>query len=293
MEVKTVKPLASLEPIDLVSEDDRYIKKSNDRGLKRVRGPMSILFWLGVCLLKLALVVAIAFVCWQGFSYALHSDRFSLSEIKFYGTKHLNTKALEATIKKEFPQNLMRIDLRKIQEMIETDSWVLKAEVRRQLPNALQIDVVERVPQALALVAGELFVIDKEGTLLEKYQPKFGRFDLPIVKGLWTSDKKNYLETNQKRAKLFFNLIEALDGHTKNYSKNISEVDVSNAEDAVVLLMNDTTPVHFGDRNFLKRYQTFMANLSEYQSLKAKHQNIESVDLRFENQIVCRTIKQP
>ena len=46
-----------------------------------------------------------------------------------------------------------------------------------------------------------------------------------------------------------------------------------------------------GDADFLKRFRTLMSNMSQYQELKAQYNEIASIDLRFDGQIIYRPTK--
>jgi len=58
-------------------------------------------------------------------------------------------------------------------------------------------------------------------------------------------------------------------------------------------LVDDTAEILLGDRDFLKRFQTLMSNLKQYEELKSQYDEIASVDLRFEGQIVYRPRANP
>jgi cell division septal protein FtsQ len=65
----------------------------------------------------------------------------------------------------------------------------------------------------------------------------------------------------------------------------ISEVYLSDAEDLKALLIHgqETLQVHFGQRDFLSRFRTFLALLPE---IRRSGDKLDSVDLRYRNQIV-------
>ena len=65
----------------------------------------------------------------------------------------------------------------------------------------------------------------------------------------------------------------------------ISEVYLTDAEDlkALLIIGQQTVQVHFGQKDFLQRFQNFLALLPEIQKSNGK---LDSVDLRYRNQIV-------
>ena len=65
----------------------------------------------------------------------------------------------------------------------------------------------------------------------------------------------------------------------------ISEVDLSDADDLKALLVQgaETLQVHFGRKDFLDRFRIFLELLPELRKANTK---LDSIDLRFRNQIV-------
>ncbi len=65
----------------------------------------------------------------------------------------------------------------------------------------------------------------------------------------------------------------------------VSQIDVSDAHDAVVLLDRDPALLHLGDERFRERLQSY---LEIADSLKASVADIDYVDLRFERHIYVK-----
>jgi cell division protein FtsQ len=75
-----------------------------------------------------------------------------------------------------------------------------------------------------------------------------------------------------------------------NYVKQLSEVDLSDPEN-VKVTANDpggTMVVHLGAQDFLPRYKLYVAHIAEW---RQQFQNVQSVDLRFEGQVVVNPDK--
>lgn len=294
MEVKsTAKAFLDGTLLERAFEGDAPAKRTNGRKIQQTRVYAGILARTLIGLLKFLLLIMGFLFFWKIFDHAYVSDRFALSEVAVQGNQYVQDRQVEDIVRKEFPSALLRIDLKRLQERIEGEPWVQRAEVRRVLPGKILIQVVERAPKAVAVVDGAFYLVDSDGVILTRYEPGLGKFDLPILKGLLTSSRDNYLEENKKRAALFFKIITAIDGDGVQRSKGISELDVRNVEDPVFLPMNESVAVHLGDRDFLQRYLNFTNHLAEYQGLKEKNGPIESIDLRYENQVVFTSPKAP
>ena len=75
-----------------------------------------------------------------------------------------------------------------------------------------------------------------------------------------------------------------------NYVKQLSEVDLSDPEN-VKVTANDpggTMVVHLGKEDFLPRYKLYVSHIAEW---RQQFQNVQSVDLRYEGQVVVNPDK--
>ena len=74
--------------------------------------------------------------------------------------------------------------------------------------------------------------------------------------------------------------------------RQLSEVDLSDPEN-VKVTANDpggTMVVHLGAQDFLPRYKLYVAHIAEW---RQQFQNVQSVDLRFEGQVVVNPDQSP
>ncbi len=226
--------------------------------------------------------------------YAYTSPQFALRTVTFYGCSHADTQTLESAIRKEFPSHLLRINLKELRQRLEQETWIRKVEIRRVLPSDLVIYVQERTPAVILELHGELMLADQDGVLLDRYDPKYGKLDVPVFKGLLGDTPESYRsfqDENADRVRLGLRMLADLDSGSPDYTRSISEVDLSDKTDARLLLVDDTAEIQLGDRDFLKRFRTLMSNMDMYREVKSQHNDIASVDLRFDGQIIYRPRK--
>ena len=167
---------------------------------------------------------------------------------------------------------------------------MLQAQIRRVFPDTLKIDLIERKPVALAGLKETIHVVDKDGIILDRYSSKYGEFDLPLVRGLKSGVGRSVDELNRQRMSLFMRAMKDLDRQEKKYSQLISEADVSDEQNLVVIPMDDTVRIFLGHEDFLKRFSTHMNKLAIYQEMREKYGGIDSIDLRYEKQIVYQPV---
>ena len=176
--------------------------------------------------------------------------------------------------------NVFRISLDAKRRLVETLPWVRTASVTRLLPHGLLVNVTERTPVAFASLGGRVTLVDADGMLLEK--PENGAFDFPVISGL---ENLSRVDDRRPRLALYQEFMRQLGVEAPRAGWMISEVDVADAEDlkALLILGHQTVEVHFGRNDFRARFRNFLQLLPE---LQKANERLDSVDLRYRNQIV-------
>ncbi len=227
----------------------------------------------------------IVYYAWDS-PYAL--KYFQLREIHFEGGTHVSEESLRQLIQKASPPNLLRIDLEHVRGIVETEAWVKSAVVRRKLPDELYIYVAERQPAAVAAIDRELYIVDEEGTILDRQKSDY-LLDRPVVKGLRKLTPEDAQTHNSSRMHAYQRLLAELSSGEKDHSASVSEVDVENPERIGIVLDHDPVPIYLGGNRFLERYERFLSQRSLYRELKREHGLIEYIDLSYENKIIFHT----
>jgi cell division protein FtsQ len=91
--------------------------------------------------------------------------------------------------------------------------------------------------------------------------------------------------------KIYNQLLRELDSDGAHYSQELSEVDISDQDD-VKVLANDpggAVLVHLGSSDFLSRYKIYVSHV---QGWRQQFDKLESVDLRYEHQIIVNPDNQ-
>ncbi len=296
MEIRTAKKSRENEDPAVVAppEKSMYLRRKTTQQVRKSYSTgRSLLRGLRIAARLCTLGLACAFLV-SVFIYAFTSSQFSLQTITFYGCSHLDTRRVEAMIRSEFPSHIMRIDLKRLRSRLEEQTWCRGAEIRRILPSELVIYVQERVPTVILEIKGELMLADDDGILLDRYDSKYGKLDVPVFKGVLgdgAEDYRRYQEENTGRVQLGLKLLRELESGSPVFTREISEVDLSERGNVRVTLVDDTAEIYLGDRDFLKRFRILMSNMNSYREIKQEYMDIVSVDLRFDGQIIYRPRK--
>jgi cell division septal protein FtsQ len=237
----------------------------------------------------IAVLVPVGFAGYGLATFALTSPVFVLTspdDVAVMGNNYVSREevlgalGLPLTGKLKLGTNVFRIPLESVRRGVEALPWVHTASVTRVLPHSLLVHVAERTPVAYANVDGRVSLVDADGMLLEK--PDNGVFDFPVIYGLANLSS---IDDRRARISLYLEFTRQLGVEAPRAGWMISEVYLSDVEDLKALLVSgqQTVQVHFGQKDFLQRFRSFLTLLPEIQKSNDK---LDSVDLRYRNEIV-------
>jgi len=282
------------QPDDIPVEDFEleevtpYRRRSKAEPLRRARIPVlgRVLRWTGLCVIVLP---GLGYSGYRLGALAMSNPSFrmeSADDVALTGNhvvlreEVLNALGLPAVGPPPLPVNLFQMPLDDKRARVEAISWVKSAILSRSFPRRLEIRITERVPVAFVNADGRLKLVDADGTLLEK--PEKGSFDFPVLSGV---DEDVTGPERRRRLVIYGEFMRQLAPLATHSGWLVSEVDISAPDDLSALLVHDqeTIRAHFGDSNFADRFQSFLTLLPEVRKTNTR---IDSVDLRYRNQIV-------
>ncbi len=282
-------PQEEMVPDDYADEyEEPAYKRQGGLKLKIRKGlPKS---WIGRGLFALGLLIVVgAFfgTFAAGRSALLHDTRFLMTtseDIQIVGNHNVTREQVLGVFGADLERNIFRVPLDERRADLERLPWVAHATVMRLLPNRIRIAVTERTPVAFVRHATQIGLVDASGVLLDMPQDAAGdpHYSFPVLTGLSGNDP---LSTRAARMAVYRRFMQELDSAGQKNTSTISEVDVSNPEDvkAVVSGGGSDILVHFGDEEFLHRYQEFEQHLPEW---KQQYPRLAAADMRYERQVV-------
>ena len=211
-----------------------------------------------------------------------------VDDIVVRGNDQLSEAEVLALVSGLVGENILTVDLEPYRRRFSESPWLRGWTLRRILPSTVDVQVTERRPVAIARFGGRLYLIDEDGTLVDRYGPRFAEFDLPIIDGL-AAPGTSGTGVDPDRMALAARLLEQLAPHAEVFSV-ISQIDVSDPYDAVVLLNDDPVLLHLGGERFVERLR-FYAELAP--TLRARVADLDDVDLRFGHRVVVRGAGHP
>ncbi len=242
------------------------------------------------------IAVALTVLLFGGVAYGLiyryseRSWRFrveSSDQIEIAGTENVSRSQIMEAMGGDIGRNILFVPLEERRAQIEQISWVESASVMRFVPNRLKVEIRERTPVAFARVGAHIGLMDATGHIMDLPPHSKKKYSFPVIAGARDSEP---LSTRAVRMKVYNEMVRQLDSEGSHYSQELSEVDLSDPEDAKVLVNDPSGDVllHLGSANsgtgnFLDRFKLYKAHVSDW---RQQFEKLESVDLRYERQIV-------
>lgn len=181
-------------------------------------------------------------------------------------------------------RNVFFIHLSERRKQLEQIPWVERATVMRILPDQIRVVIKERTPVAFVREGQEIQLVDANGVVLSMSPEAMTsrHYSFPVVTGI---DPRDPLPSRRARMAVYQRLIGDMDSTGQHLSDQISEIDLTDPEDARVLMPEQGADIlaHFGDEQFLQRYQRYKGHIAEW---RQQYPNLSAVDLRYDTQVV-------
>jgi cell division protein FtsQ len=236
---------------------------------------------------RLLSVLLLVFGVYQSIAFAFTTPLLRVNRISVHGNVRLSSGEVQALVEDLRGSSILRVDLDAFRQRLVESPWVADVALRRVLPSTVEVFVSERRPVGLCRMGQDLYLVDETGTVIDQFGPQYSEFDLPIIDGLVPPaprGAKAKASIDPGRAELASRVIADL-ARSQQIGGRLSQVDVSDAHDAVVLLDGDGALLHLGDDKFLERVQSYL-ELSP--ALRERVTDIDYVDLRFDPRVYVR-----
>ena len=220
-------------------------------------------------------------------TYLSRDSRFRIAgagDIEATGLTEVSRAEVLPVFGEDLGRNIFFVPLNERRRQLEAIPWVEHATVMRLLPDRIRVSVVEREPVAFVRQGQQVGLVDPEGVLLTMPAAVMAQhhYSFPVVTGLKPGDP---LSVRKMRMAVYQRMLAELDANNQHLSEQISEIDLTDAQDARVLMPEQGADIlaHFGDDQFLERYQRYKAHIAEW---RQQYPKLAAVDLRYDNQVV-------
>ncbi len=284
-------------PVHLDEEDDDGVLRppaERFRASSAARASRSIWWWprssAGRVFVGLGTLAVLGGFALAGLSLAhiIERDaRFRIagsSDIQATGLAEVSRDDLLPVFGADIGRNVFFVPLRQRRHQLEEIPWIEHATVMRVLPDQIRVAIVERKPVAFTRNGQQIGLVDANGVLLSMSPKTMARrhYSFPVVTGI---DPGDSAPSRKARMAVYGRLMADLDAGGQRNSQEISEIDLTDPEDARVLMPAGGKDIlaHFGEDHFLERFERYRAHIAEW---RQQYPQLKSVDLRYDNQVV-------
>jgi cell division protein FtsQ len=264
-----------------VAPEDRRFHRAQPAAVKRRRGPAA---WVRVTRFLVVMTLGVGSLAWAGWS-AWQSGRFDVGDITVRGNRYVPTGEILESLAPLRHARLLQVDLDDARARVATSPWIADARVRRVLPSTLDVEVVERRPLGMGRIGDRLVLVDASGLVIDDFGPQYADFDLPIIDGLEADAVGGAGQPLRgARAALASRVLSGL-VQQPDLLARVSQIDVSDPANAVVMLDGDPARLFLGTRDFAARVTSYLELAS---TLRTKVSELDYVDLRYDTRVYVR-----
>lgn len=207
-------------------------------------------------------------------------------DIQAAGLSEVSRAQMLPVFGEDIGRNIFFVPINQRRKQLEQLPWVERATVMRLLPDQIRVSIVERQPVAFTRIGNQIGLVDANGVLLTMSPAAMARhhYSFPVLAGIDPGDPP---AARSARLAVYLRLMSELDSSGQHYSRQISEIDLTDPEDARILMPAQGADIlaHFGEDHFLERYQRYQAHIAEW---RQQYPQLAAVDLRYDQQVVLQ-----
>lgn len=281
-----------------VEMDDLDLDEDAPGGVRRfAQAPSNGRWWKPASTAGRVVLLVCALIVLGGSTAAVLAFRTSLerdprfriagaSDIQATGLTEVSRSEMLPVFGEDIGRNVFFVPLDQRRKQLESISWIEHATVMRVLPDQIRVNVVERQPVAFTREGQQIGLVDADGVLLAMPAAAMAahHYSFPVITGI---DGGDPAASRRARMAVYQRMMGDLDSTGQHYSQQISEIDLTDPEDARVLMPEQGADIlaHFGEDNFLERYKRYKAHVAEW---RQQYPNLAAVDLRYDQQVVLQ-----
>ena len=224
------------------------------------------------------------YAAYRAFDLAVSASALQVQRIAVHGNTRLSAGEVQTIVAGLRGTSILTADLPAYRKRLLRTPWVADVALRRVLPSTIDVFISERTPMGLCRIGNQVYLVDRFGVVIDEFGPRYAEFDLPIIDGLVRAPSSGEPALDERRADLAARVIEAVAARP-DLAQRISQIDVRNLHDAIVLLDGDPALLHLGEDRFLERLQSYVDVAT---AVRERVPDVDYVDLRFDERMYVR-----
>ena len=224
-------------------------QKKRTRFIKRIKRIIKFTLLLGV------MIGAIVF--------ATCSPIFNITNIEVINNNRVASDTVISLSGISTNENIFRFIATKASNQIKQNAYIEEVNIKRVLPNKVQIEVKEREPKFSIPVLGEFAYMSTQGYILEITQ---NELNLPIIYGLHTAEENitvgsRVIEEDLTSLEIILRIMNAMGD--SDLSEKVTSIDISNKNDYSIYMQEERKTIHLGDASNLSNKMLYVMAILE------------------------------
>lgn len=183
--------------------------------------------------------------------FTIMSPIFNVKNIKVEGNSHLSEEQIISLSRIEIENNMFKYNKKEIIKNIKENAYIENAQVKRSIPDTIEIKITERKTSFMIKFANAYAYINNQGYILEISNKAL---EYPILTGFNTpvEELQEGKRLNKEDLKKLSDVLEIMESATSNeIASLITEINIENSDNYVLELKSKNKVVNLGDTSNL------------------------------------------
>ncbi len=232
-------------------KDNKIKKSKNQARIERKKKKIKkIIKWM-----------SLLFLIISGIIFALVSPIFSINDIQVFNNNQITTETIVSLSQLQVGQNIFKFNKNKVEKEIKANSYVENVNVKRKIPNKIEITIEERKKNYNVEFLNGYAYINNQGYILEISEQKL---DLPTIQGIST-EAEQIVEGNRLNTEDLEKLGSVIQimNICKNYEldNKISSIDITNRNNYILYMEGEKKTIELGDDSNLSTKMLYIPTI--------------------------------
>lgn len=183
--------------------------------------------------------------------FTIMSPIFNIKNIKVEGNTYLSEEQIISLSRIEIENNMFKYNKKEIIKNIKENAYIENVEVKRSIPDTIEIKITERKTSFMIQFANAYAYINNQGYILEISNKAL---EYPILTGFSTpvEELQEGRRLNKEDLKKLSDVLEIMESATSNeIASLITEINIENSDNYVLELKSKNKVVNLGDTSNL------------------------------------------
>lgn len=247
LETETVIGMTNKNNKQREQEENQRISRKQEKIMKKKKKIKRIIKFITLLLFLIG-----------GIVFALVSPLFDIKNIKVINNAQISTDTIISLSELQIGQNLFQYNHNKVEQNIKTNPYIEKVQIKRKLPNEVEITVKERVKNFNVEFLNGYAYINNQGYILEISEQ---RLELPIIQGISTKQEE-IVEGNRLDIQDLDKLETVIQimNICKSYEiqNKVTKIDITNKNNFIINMIDEKKTIYLGDETNLSNKMLYI-----------------------------------